>query len=105
MKRNIVLMFKESLTNIVKHARATSVTIETASGDGVFVLQITDDGVGFDTAVDSPGNGITNLRRRAKDVGGPIELHSAPGQGTRIRFTLNITHMRNGITISNVVRW
>jgi signal transduction histidine kinase len=95
MKRNIVLMVKESLTNIVKHAHAASVAIEVAYGNGVFALSIRDNGGGFDTSAESPGNGIANLRRRASDIGGTLELQSAPGQGTLIRLTVNITHMRS----------
>lgn len=96
VKRNIVLMFKEILTNIVKHAQAASVDIDATCWSGTFFLTVGDDGRGFDTGAPSTGNGIVNLRTRTRTVGGQIEIRSAPGEGTVIRLSMNITHMRSG---------
>lgn len=95
-KRNIVLMFKEILTNIVKHAQAASVDIDATCRSGSFFLTVGDDGRGFDMGAPSTGNGIVNLRTRTRTVGGQIEIRSAPGEGTLIRLSMNITHMRSG---------
>ncbi len=96
VKRNIVLMFKEVLTNIAKHAQAASVDIDATCRGGTFFLTVGDDGRGFDTGAPSTGNGIVNLRARTRAVGGQIEIRSAPGEGTLIRLSMNITHMRSG---------
>ncbi len=97
-KRNIVLMFKETLTNIIKHAEAKSVDIDGTCAGDTFILTIRDDGRGFDAGAQSQGNGITNLRSRAGNIGGKIEICTAPGEGTLLRLTVNITHKRNSKT-------
>jgi signal transduction histidine kinase len=52
-------------------------------------LEVDDDGQGFDPAtVTGPGQGLRNLRERAEGLGGRAEIHSAPGEGTRVRVTI-----------------
>ena len=57
-RRNILLMYKEVLHNIQKHARATQVRILINEDPGCFTITIEDNGVGFDTALPSSGNGL-----------------------------------------------
>ena len=53
------------------------------------VLEIDDDGRGFDPAsLPGTGQGLSNLRERAERLGGRAEIHTTPGQGTRVRVTL-----------------
>jgi signal transduction histidine kinase len=53
------------------------------------VLEVDDDGRGFDPAeVTGAGQGLGNLRERAERLGGRAEIHSGPGQGTRIRVEI-----------------
>jgi signal transduction histidine kinase len=54
------------------------------------ILEISDDGVGFDSSLD-PGathHGLANMRARAEAVGGELDIRSAPGSGTRVTLTL-----------------
>jgi signal transduction histidine kinase len=83
-KRNLFLFFKEALTNVARHARAGHVEIELEVGPGRLRLTIRDDGVGFDTSARAAGNGLANLERRARELGGELTLESAAGRGTRI---------------------
>ncbi|MFN0006721.1 MAG: two-component regulator propeller domain-containing protein [Planctomycetota bacterium] len=83
-KRNLLLFFKEALTNVARHARAGRVDIELEVGAGRLRLAIRDDGVGFDKDARAMGNGLANLERRARELGGELEIESASGQGTRI---------------------
>lgn len=89
----IFRIVQESLTNISKHANASSVEIRVEQLDGVMTLYIHDDGVGF--VVDAPRKpnsyGLLGLRERAYLLGGTIEMTSAPGQGTTILVQLPIT--------------
>jgi signal transduction histidine kinase len=95
-KRNIVSILKEALNNVVRHSRASAVDLEAVSSNGVFVLMIRDNGQGFDMSRVSGGNGLNNFRTRAESMGGTIEILSAPGNGTTVRLSVNITHMRSG---------
>jgi hypothetical protein len=53
------------------------------------VLEVDDDGCGFDPAtVTGPGQGLGNLQQRAQRLGGRVEIHTSPGQGTRIRIEI-----------------
>jgi signal transduction histidine kinase/ligand-binding sensor domain-containing protein len=89
-RRNLYLIYKESLQNIVKHSQAQKVHIELRQENSSLVLSITDDGIGFDTSTEYPGNGLKNLQRRATDINGKIEVLSGIGRGTTISFTKNI---------------
>jgi PAS domain S-box-containing protein len=77
---------QEALTNCVKHAKATHVTIELRTGGAQQVsLTVADDGVGFDAdSQSSRGLGLLTMRERAEFMGGRFALTSTPGQGTRI---------------------
>jgi PAS domain S-box-containing protein len=77
---------QEALTNCVKHAKATHVTIELTTGGAHQVsLTVADDGVGFAAELlSSRGLGLLTMRERAEFMGGRFALTSTPGQGTRI---------------------
>ena len=83
----------EALTNAGKHGRADRVVVyveprDDPAGDGVFV-SVRDDGAGFDPATVAEGVGLPrSIRGRIEEVGGTVEVTSAPGRGTEIRFVL-----------------
>jgi signal transduction histidine kinase len=78
----------DALGNIARHARARHASVSLQSRDGAVVLQITDDGVGFDDAASAAGHGLHNMRQRAFAVGGTLDVTSVPGSGSRIRLEL-----------------
>jgi two-component system, NarL family, sensor kinase len=83
---------QEALSNVRKHAEAQRVTLRLEHSDGQLRLTIADDGAGFDpervVATATGGYGITGMSERARLLGGRLDLHSAPGQGTRIVATV-----------------
>jgi signal transduction histidine kinase/ligand-binding sensor domain-containing protein len=83
-RRNLFLFFKEALTNVARHARAQHVEIELEVRAGRLRLAVRDDGVGFDAATTPVGNGLGNLARRARELGGEFALDSVVGRGTKI---------------------
>lgn len=91
-KRDLFLMYKEILNNIVRHAEAKRVEIELETRRGRLVLRIADDGKGFDNLDQNfrEGNGLKNLRRRAQALGGNLKVRSAAGEGTTIQLTAPI---------------
>ena len=54
-------------------------------------MRISDDGAGFDPETVERGNGLSNLRTRAEQIDGQLALRSAPGEGTSISLSVNIT--------------
>jgi signal transduction histidine kinase len=82
---------REALWNIVKHALAKHVEITVKSGSNRIILTIADDGVGFDPSiVGTESMGLRNIQERARMLRGLFELHSEPGQGTRLVFQFPI---------------
>lgn len=83
---NIWHMVQEAFSNIEKYARATKVSVDLAVRDGYLVLQIADDGVGFDPQKVELGKGygLSNIKERAERLGGVLILESSPGNGARL---------------------
>lgn len=83
-------VLREALTNVVKHARASQVRVEVGvRGEPAdLYLEVVDDGVGPPAASDGGGFGLSNLRERARVLGGRFELEPAPGGGTRLRWAV-----------------
>jgi hypothetical protein len=89
-KRNLYLIYKECLQNVVKHARATVVDIRLAEEGDRLCLSISDNGVGFDETNIKLGNGLRNMHNRATRIGGTMEIHSKLQQGTTLKLTVKI---------------
>lgn len=82
-------LVQESLTNTVKYAKATQVQVLLAAVGGMAVVQVQDDGHGFDPKVARPGHhGLAGMRIRMESHAGSLLIDSAPGRGTRIRAEL-----------------
>lgn len=77
---------QEALANIAKHSQAKQAKINLWTAPGRVLLDITDNGVGFDLSRISMalGHGLSNMVTRARKVGGDIEINSEPGKGTSI---------------------
>jgi signal transduction histidine kinase len=84
---------REALTNILKHAEATTITIRLESTDEGARLTIQDDGKGFDTEQGSPEGhfGLAMMRERAQNSGGGLEIESAAGEGTTVTAEFKTT--------------
>jgi two-component system NarL family sensor kinase len=78
---------QEALNNTAKHAQASSVLLRLVARAGLIQLQVADDGRGCEpeTAMQSGGSGLGGMRERLRLYDGRLEMHSAPGQGTRLR--------------------
>jgi signal transduction histidine kinase len=82
VRRDLLLIFKEAVNNVARHARCTSVTIDLRVERSRMTLAIADDGTGFDTSAASDGHGLDSMRRRAARLKGTLEIVSAPGATT-----------------------
>jgi signal transduction histidine kinase len=84
-KEAVYRIAQEALHNTVKHARAKKVEIEMECNPDWMILELSDDGVGFDVRNDFPGHlGLRSMRERASRLGGTLEVETAPGRGVRI---------------------
>lgn len=91
LRRNLYLVVKEALHNIVSHSGATRVEVKVTWRDRVLGFEITDNGRGFDPAhVSQVGNGLLSMRKRVESLGGSYQISSAPGRGTSIAFSVTL---------------
>jgi signal transduction histidine kinase len=86
LEATVYYVAAESITNAVKHAQASTVTVRGGLRDGIVELEITDDGVGG--ADPRRGTGLIGLKDRVDTLGGRISFASPPGVGTTIRARL-----------------
>jgi len=88
----VVRIIQESLTNVRKHARAAAVRVDVHKRGDQLVVGVRDDGLGFNpeagTRGEFPKFGLTTMRERAASIRGSLEIESAPGAGTTVRFTM-----------------
>jgi len=89
-RKDFFLIFKEAINNLAKYSHATYVGIELSLKMKHLHLEISDNGRGFDLSQSTPGNGLKNMRSRADGIKGKLQIHSTPGQGTRIELVLPI---------------
>jgi signal transduction histidine kinase len=90
--REVLRLAQEALQNALRHAGAHRVAVRLGAPDGRVVLEVGDDGVGFDPddpELRSRRLGLTSMEERARRVGGRLEIRSAPGSGTTVRLEVD----------------
>jgi signal transduction histidine kinase len=90
IRHNLVMVVKESIHNVIKHADATEVQISLQFSDGVLTIEVKDNGQGFDPSTSQRGRGLSNMEQRMKSLGGMWSRVSQVGSGTRIRLELQL---------------
>jgi signal transduction histidine kinase len=87
-RQEIFLAFKEALTNVVRHSQATQVWLRIFVREHRLVVEVSDNGRGFEAAVPRAGNdGLSNMKERMKSLGGKCEIASDEKNGTGVRFS------------------
>jgi signal transduction histidine kinase len=91
--RHTVQALREILSNIVRHSRATEVSVDADVDidEKMVVLTVVDNGRGFSTPV-GPGRGLRNLTSRARELGGDCVVDSGPSRGTMVRWTAKLSN-------------
>jgi PAS domain S-box-containing protein len=86
IKEALYRIAQEAMHNTVKHAQARRVDLRLADQAGTIVLEVCDDGKGFNPAGSFPGHlGLRSMSERATHLGGTLQIESAPGRGTCVR--------------------
>ncbi len=88
-RRNLYLIFKEAVNNAAKHARATTLRVEIKHIKNDLFLAIIDNGQGFDMTKSTSRNGLGNMRGRANEIKGLLEIDSN-GKGTKIELKISL---------------
>jgi len=86
-RKNFYLIYKEALNNIAKYAECNNVWIDMNYEQGEVVMNIKDDGKGFNSMQRTDGNGLTNMHERAVQMKGSLTVESNSGSGTVITLT------------------
>jgi len=81
-------ILQETLSNIIKHAEATSAAVTIRRAPGMLNLTVTDNGRGFDSRSQAPGVGLRSISERAELMGGRWKIHARTGAGTRIQVSI-----------------
>ncbi len=84
LRRQVYLIFKESINNIARHSRATEARIALRVVDRHVALEVSDNGCGMECVDPGDGNGLASMKLRAARLGGELQVRSAAGQGTTV---------------------
>ena len=87
-RRDFFLIFKEAVNNVAKYSRCSKCSIHISLHQHRLLLDIHDNGIGFDVNKADSGNGLSNMHKRAEAMKGRVTFQSNPGEGTQV--TLNL---------------
>ncbi|MBV8156734.1 MAG: hypothetical protein JO278_03700 [Dyella sp.] len=87
---DLLRFLQEALTNVLKHAQAGAVSVVVRREHEELIVEVIDDGVGFDSRATGSGLGLASLQARAGRLAGRFELHSRPGEGTSVSLATPI---------------
>lgn len=92
LEEAVFRIVQEALNNVLKHARATKVTIRAGIESDLLTVEVIDNGVGFDPAAPTTnkGIGLAGMRERVNELGGRLEIRSEPGKGTCVGITVSL---------------
>jgi signal transduction histidine kinase len=91
VRRNVYLVVREALHNVVKHSGAADVWISMQPDGSRFIIRVKDNGHGFDPDnLKYQGNGLNNMRKRILDIGGEFMIHTSKDSGTEIELEVNL---------------
>ena len=95
LRREIYLIFKESVNNIVKHSNCAKVEINLSLENSEIRLNLHDDGAGFDTNEVTDGHGLASMKARADGLGGKLKIVSDGANGTNITLSAPLGAISN----------
>jgi signal transduction histidine kinase len=92
-RKNVYLIFKEAIHNVAKYADCKEVKVRLGREKHLLKLDISDDGKGFNASGLSAGNGLKNMKSRAEELQGQLEVQSQFNRGTHISLEVPITQI------------
>ena len=89
-RKNFYLIFKEAVNNAVKYSLCSELIVNISQSNDTIIMSIEDNGTGFDLKNHHEGNGIQNMKSRAKELHGDLIINSMQQSGTKVRLLFNI---------------
>jgi ligand-binding sensor domain-containing protein/two-component sensor histidine kinase len=89
-RQHLYLIFKEGINNCITHSGCTEISLDAFIKGKRLEMILKDNGSGFKVNKEYDGNGLNNIQRRAKAIGGSINIYSNEGEGTTLEFVGNI---------------
>ena len=89
-RQHLYLIFKEAINNCITHSGCTEITLDALVKGRKLEMTLKDNGKGFCQEKINHGNGLDNIKNRAKTIGGIIKIESKIGEGTIVQFEGNI---------------
>jgi len=89
-RKNIFLIFKECINNLLKHSACTAMKVQVTKTDTYLEIVISDNGRGFDLSAPTNRNGLKNLQMRAAEINGRLQVTTKPGAGVVTRLVIDI---------------
>jgi two-component sensor histidine kinase len=90
-RKNIYLICKEAINNSIKYSMCENIYVSLCNDQNRIQINIRDDGKGFDVAREVAGNGLSNMRERAREIDAQIEIKSSKNEGTSLDLNLKFT--------------
>lgn len=100
-KQNLYLIFKEAINNAVKHSKCSRLNLTANIDKNLLEIELLDDGKGIDESHILFGNGIENMKQRAKNIGGELTWNSKVNEGTKIKFAGKINRLKFNLISQN----
>ena len=91
VRRDLLLIFKEAVNNAARHSHCTRVNIDLRVQPSKLLLEIIDNGTGFDQSIEGQGHGLRSMKRRAAALGGTLAIESRSGLETMIRVSVPLS--------------
>lgn len=87
-RKDLYLIFKEAINNAAKYSLCTKVTVNISRHNHELILQIGDNGIGFDSSTVTTGNGLNNMKKRSAEMDGSANITSERGKGTLVQVKI-----------------
>ncbi len=89
-RRDLYLIFKEAINNAVKYSHCSELKVHFSKSSNLFMMSIIDNGKGFNPADSKTGNGLENMKKRASEHKGKLEIITSLGNGTRLMLSMPV---------------
>lgn len=90
-RKNSYLILKESINNAIKYAACKNLFLAIRKEDNIIYCEVRDDGKGFNTDLETEGNGLKNIRMRSEEIGANIQINSVLDEGTTVQLKMKFT--------------
>lgn len=98
-RRSLYLVFKEAINNAVRHSGCWRISVVLSLNRDSLLLEVSDNGLGFDLTTERDGNGLFNMRRRAEALDGKLDVESSIGSGSTVRLRLPYSQSHRFATV------